>query len=497
MSNAVKIAVIGSGYVGLVATLCFAEIGHSVVCVDKDAEKIKLLNGGGIPIYEDHLAELLSRHLNRRARFTTELRSAVEESDAIFIAVGTPQGASGSADLSYVEAVVNEVAQCITTYKVLIEKSTVPVYTNEWITRCMDRHGIPREKFSVVSNPEFLREGTAVRDFLHPDRIVVGADHEQPADLLRRIYEPLTSGRYYASPGALPGALSEARPARLLVTSAQSAELIKHASNAFLAMKISFINAVANLAELVSGNIEEIAAGMGMDSRIGDNFLRAGLGYGGSCFPKDVAAFSWVARQQGVDLGILEEVRRINAGQQDIFFNKVRTALWTLRGKKIAALGLSFKGGTDDIRESPAVSVIRRLLDAGCSIFSWDPVAMDRAKMELPPSAGMHYASTPYEAAAHADAVLLLTDWPELAALDLDRLGRVMRFRIVVDGRNLYRPDSMLDHGFTYFSMGRPAVHAIAPTGKDASAVVRLPLSHPSPSAMDAHTQRQAAGQQL
>jgi UDPglucose 6-dehydrogenase len=476
----VRICVIGSGYVGLVAAVCFAEIGHEVICVDNDASKVMLLNEGAIPIFEDHLPELVRKHFGRGVDFTTDLRRAVEQSAAVFIAVGTPQGSSGSADLSYVEAVVSEIARYISGgYKVLVEKSTVPVCTNEWITRCMLRHGVPREHFDVVSNPEFLREGTAVSDFLHPDRIVIGANNEQSANLLRRIYDPLTSGRYYAWDDALPGPLSAQNPARLLVTSAQSAELIKHASNAFLALKISFINVVANLAEVVGGDIEEIAAGMGLDSRIGSKFLRAGLGYGGSCFPKDVAAFSWVAQQQGVDFRILEEVRRVNEKQLDLFFKKVQSALWTLRGKRIAALGLSFKGGTDDIRESPAIDVIRRLLDEGCTIRAYDPAAMDRARVVLPPSESMWYTSNIYEAAEGADAVIILTDWPQFAQLDLVRLRQTMHFPVVVDGRNLYEPEHMLEHGFTYVSVGRPPMHGTPKAEKQTESTVEM--SKPSP----------------
>ena len=286
MLDRVDICVVGSGYVGLVASVCFAEIGHKVICVDNNESKIKLLNEGGIPIYEEHLVELLGKHLNRGVEFTTNLRSAVEKSEAVFIAVGTPQGRSGSADLSYVEAVVSEIARAVNGYKVLVEKSTVPVYTNEWISRCMHRHGVESENFDVVSNPEFLREGTAITDFLHPDRIVVGSNNERSARVLTRIYEPLTSGKYYESSGALRGSLSVDKPARLLVTSAQSAELIKHAANAFLAMKISFINAVANLAESVDGDIEDIATGIGLDSRIGPKFFAPVSAMAGLVFPR-------------------------------------------------------------------------------------------------------------------------------------------------------------------------------------------------------------------
>jgi UDPglucose 6-dehydrogenase len=457
MPKSVSICVIGSGYVGLVAAVCFAEMGHQVTCVDNDETKVRTLREGGVPIYEAHLPELLGKHLGRGVDFTSNLGEAVERSEAIFIAVGTPQGETGAADLSYVEAVVSEIARAITSYKVIVEKSTVPVYTNEWIRRVLHRRGVQPDHFDVASNPEFLREGTAVIDFLHPDRIVVGAGTERAADLLKRIYAPLFEGSYYERPDALRGACSAASPAKLLVTSPQSAEIIKHASNAFLALKISFINAVANLAENVDADIEDIAAGIGLDSRIGPKFLRAGLGYGGSCFPKDVAAFHWVAQQQGLNFHLLEEVRRINDAQRDVFFNKVRAALWTLRGKKLAALGLAFKGDTDDIRESPALEVIRRLLDAGACVTAYDPAAAERAQAVLPPSDKMRYAANLYEAAVDADAVLILTDWKEFAEIDLVELNRAVRFPIVIDGRNLYKPQQMADHGFTYVSIGRPA----------------------------------------
>jgi len=383
----------------------------------------------------------------------------VEKSEAVFIAVGTPQGDTGAADLSYVEAVVSEIARSINAYKVIVEKSTVPVYTNEWIRRVMNRYGVDPQNFDVVSNPEFLREGTAVMDFLHPDRIVVGANTERSAELLRRIYEPLSEGSYYAQPDSLRGACSASSPAKLLMTTAQSAEIIKHASNSFLALKISFINAVANLAETVDADIGDIAAGMGMDSRIGPRFLSAGLGYGGSCFPKDVAAFQWVAQQQGVEFQLLEDIRKINETQKDVFFNKVRSALWTLRGKRLAALGLAFKGDTDDIRDSPAIEVIKMLLEAGALVTAYDPAAMERAREVLPPSEKLRYATDLYDAAKDADAVLILTDWKEFSEIDLARLNREVHFPIVIDGRNLYKPHEMLDHGFTYVSVGRPAAY--------------------------------------
>ncbi len=471
MSQPVSICVIGSGYVGLVAAACFAEMGHRVLCVDNDEAKVKTLCEGGVPIFEKHLPELLARHRMGGIDFTVDLASAVEQCEVVFIAVGTPQGDSGAADLSFVEAVVSEIARSISGYKVIVEKSTVPVYTNEWISRVLQRHGVAPSSFDVVSNPEFLREGTAVVDFLHPDRIVVGANSERAAQVMRRVYAPLTEGTYYAQPDALQGACSASRPAPLVVTSAQSAELIKHASNAFLALKISFINAVANLAEAVDGDIQDIAAGMGLDTRIGPRFLRAGLGYGGSCFPKDVAAFRWVAQQRGVEFQLLDEIRKINERQKEIFFNKVLSALWTLRGKRLAALGLAYKGDTDDIRESPAIDMIKRLLASGALVTAYDPAAMERAREVLPASDRMGYASGVFEAARDADAVLILTDWKEFANIDLVRLNQEVRFPIVIDGRNLYQPQVMHDHGFTYVSVGRPAIYQ-AQQGKPRSLAI-------------------------
>jgi UDPglucose 6-dehydrogenase len=456
MSDSVSICVIGSGYVGLVAAVCFAEMGHHVICVDNDQARVKLLQKGGVPIFEEHLPEMLAKHVGSSVEFTTELASAVARCEAIFIAVGTPQGDNGAADLSYVEAVVAEIAGVIDGYKVIVEKSTVPVYTNEWIRRVFNRHNIDPEKYDVVSNPEFLREGSAINDFMHPDRIVVGAGSERSAELLKRIYGPLTNGTYYDQPGALPGACSAANPAKLLVTSAQSAEIIKHASNAFLALKLSFINAVANLAEAADADVEDIAAGMGLDSRIGPKFLRAGLGYGGSCFPKDVAAFYWVAKQCGVDLQLLQEIRNINVTQKEIFFNKVVSALWTVRGKRIAALGLAYKGETDDVRESPAIDIIRKLLQAGAKVTAYDPAATERAKEVLPPSENLTYAGSLYEAVKGANAAVILTDWKEFGKIDLARLKQSLLFPIVIDGRNLYDPEVMHDNGFTYVSVGRP-----------------------------------------
>ena len=461
MDKTIQIAVVGSGYVGLVAAVCFAEMGHDVICVDNDERKVSALQGGDTLIHESYLPELLERYRNTKVRFMTDLAEATRECDAIFIAVGTPQGDNGDADLSYVEAVACEIARSLTSYKVIVEKSTVPVYTNEWISRAMERNGVSRHLFDVVSNPEFLREGTAVADFLHPDRIVVGADNDRAAAILHAIYAPLTSGEYYSRPDAISGVCSVTTPPPLLLTSTKSAEIIKHASNAFLALKISFINAVSNLCEATNANVEQVARGMGLDTRIGPRFLRPGIGYGGSCFPKDVAAFRSVAEQLGIDFGLLTEVEKINVQQKKRFLSKVRSALWTLRGKKLGVLGLAFKGETDDIRESPAIELVQMLLAEGCSVVAYDPAAMKRTEQVLPTGPCLSYAGDAYEAAEDADALLILTDWSEFASLDLRRLNQALRYPIVIDGRNLYDPHVMLEHGFTYLSIGRPAAYPV------------------------------------
>jgi len=454
-SGGVFISVIGSGYVGLVAAVCFAEIGHDVVCVDNDASRVDALNSGVTPIHERFLPELLERHRNRRLRFTTDIGEATQYAEAIFIAVGTPSGDNGEADMSYVEEVALEIAHSLKHYTVLIEKSTVPVYTSDWIARVLQREGLAPGFFDIASNPEFLREGTAVSDFLHPDRIVVGASSDKAAALLARIYAPLISGDYYERESVVPGRRSASDPPQLLQTANKSAEIIKHASNAFLAMKISFINAVASLCEAVGADVEHVARGIGMDRRIGPQFLRPGIGYGGSCFPKDVAAFRAVAKDLGVDLALLGEVERINAVQLKRFFNKVRAALWTLRGKRLAVLGLAYKGETDDIRESPAIQLVKMFLAEGCSIAAYDPAAMERAEKAIPAGPQMRYATSEYDAADGADALLVLTDWAQFTEVDLPRLYTALRYPIVIDGRNLYNPQTMMDHGFTYISVGR------------------------------------------
>lgn len=450
-----RIAVVGSGYVGLVAGACFAELGHEVILVDNDSAKLTALKRGETPIHEQFLPELLERHRGHRLWFTSDLSEAVRQSSAIFIAVGTPPTEDGEADLSYVESVACGIAGCIDDYKVVVEKSTVPVYTSHWIRKVMLLNGAPAEMFDVASNPEFLREGTAVTDFLFPDRIVIGADTARCAALLRNAYSSMVSGEYYLRPNAIPTPDNAKVPPPLIQTSAKSAELIKHASNAFLAMKISFINAVASICESVGANVEQVCDGIGTDSRIGPKFLRPGVGYGGSCFPKDLMAFRAVARDCGYDFRLLDEVMRINEEQRTRFLRKVRRALWTLKGKRLAVLGLAFKGGTDDIRESPAISVVKSLVKEGSDVIAYDPAAMGRAA-EILPAAGVTFAKSAYDAANRADALLILTDWEEFAALDLDRIHGSLRYPIVIDGRNLFDPEQMAEHGLIYFSVGRP-----------------------------------------
>ena len=451
-----RIAVIGSGYVGLVAGACFADIGHEVILVDNDQQKITGLNQGQVPIHEKFLPELLARHRGQRLHFSGDLHSAVEASDAVFIAVGTPSTERGDADLSYVESVARGISGAIGRYKVVVEKSTVPVYTSDWIRKIMLRNAAAPDSFDVASNPEFMREGTAVTDFFYTDRIVIGSDSARCTAVLREIYAPLTDGSYYRRPDAIPRPDRAQLPPPMVVTSTKSAELLKHACNAFLAMKISFINAVASVCESVGADVQQVVEGVGTDTRIGPRFLNPGIGYGGSCFPKDLRAFRAVAREHGYEFRLLDEVMHINEDQRYRFVQKVRKALWTLRGKRLAVLGLAFKGGTDDIRESPALAVTQALLAEGCAISAYDPAAMDRAREVL--NSSVEFASDPYEAARDADALLILTEWEEFAALDLNRLRGLLKYPIVVDGRNLYDPAVMAVAGFTYYSIGRTAV---------------------------------------
>lgn len=458
-----RIAVVGSGYVGLVAGACFADMGHDVILVDNDQQKLAALRSGEVPIHEKFLPELLQRHRGHKLQFSDDLHEAARASSVIFVAVGTPPTDRGDADLSYVESVAREISGAIDGYKIVVEKSTVPVYTSEWVRKIILRNGAPADSFGVASNPEFLREGTAVTDFLFPDRIVLGADSERCAAVLQEIYAPLSDGSYYKRADAIPGPDRAQIPPPVIVTSTKSAELIKHASNAFLAMKISFINAVASICESVGADVQQVCKGIGTDSRIGARFLNPGIGYGGSCFPKDLMAFRSVARECGYDFRLLDEVMRINEEQRQRFLRKVRNALWTLRGKRLGVLGLAFKGGTDDIRESPAILLVQSLVQEGCQVAAYDPAAMERAREVLP--SGVEFVNNAYDAASGADALLVLTEWEEFATLDLRRLNAKLRYPIVIDGRNLYNPETMAAHGFSYYSVGRtPALPEGLPT---------------------------------
>lgn len=452
-----RITVVGSGYVGLVAGACLCELGHNVVLVDNDRERYTALADGECPIHEAHLPELLARNRGRRLTFSMNLAEAVRSSQAVFVAVGTPPDINGEADLSYVESVAREIAGSIGGYKVIVGKSTVPVYTSEWVRRIMILNGAPPDLFEVVSNPEFLREGTAVTDFLYPDRIVVGSNTPEAADVLRNIYRPLLDGSYYQRTDAIPGPSSSIVPPPLLITSTKSAELIKYASNAFLAMKISFINAIATICDSVGADVDQVRQGIGTDNRIGPRFLYPGIGYGGSCFPKDLSAYRSVARECGYDFRLLEEVMRINEDQQDRFLRKVRSALWTIKGKRLGVLGLAFKGGTDDIRESPAISIIQWLIKEGAFVQAYDPAATERAQ-EVLPSRNLLFVNSPYEAAEGADALLILTEWNEFKNLDYARIRRSLHYPIIVDGRNLLSPEEMRALDFIYLSIGRPDV---------------------------------------
>lgn len=464
-----RIAVVGSGYVGLVAAACFAELGHNIISVDNDVEKVARLNAGNLPIREPFLTELVQGHLGERLVFSHSVTEAVAASEVIFIAVGTPATDSGEADLSYVESVSRQIASCMDGYRVVVEKSTVPVFTNEWIRRTLLANGTAEGSFDVASNPEFLREGNAVTDFLYPDRIVVGADTEKATRLLASVYEPLTSGSYAARKNAVPAPEGAQVPSQLITTTTRSAELIKHASNAFLALKISFSNAVATICEGIGADVVDVCRGIGADSRIGPRFLQPGVGFGGSCFPKDLTAFRVIARDSGYDFRLLDEVLRINEEQRANFVRKVRKALWTLRGKHLGVLGLSFKGGTDDIRESPAIALISSLLKEGATVKAYDPAAMECAREAFAPGE-IEFATDPYQAAAGCDALLILTDWEEFSRLDLKRVRAALKYPIVIDGRNLYDPEAMTAQGLTYCSVGRreavptPAVSVKAQT---------------------------------
>jgi UDPglucose 6-dehydrogenase len=453
-----QIAVVGSGYVGLVAAACFAEMGHNTVCIDNDRRKIAALLRGETLIHEEFLPVLLERHAGKRLHFTTSLAEGVRKSSVIFLAVGTPPCSSGKADVSMLEDVCGQIARLTQEFKLLVVKSTVPVGTNKWIAGVLRSRGPSSPCFQVASNPEFLREGTAVTDFLYPDRIVLGCDFDRGFQILRQVYQPLLLGTYPQSKNAVPIPDNTRVTPALVQTSTASAEMIKHASNAFLAMKISFINAVANICEAKDADIEEVVNGIGSDQRIGNKFLKPGIGYGGSCFPKDLAALQAVARDSGYEFGLLDEVTRINHQQRQLFLGKVQDILCPLKGKRLAVLGLAFKAGTDDVRESPAVAIVRDLLNQGCQITAYDPAAIARARAEFSQDSAIRFADSPYEATADADALLILTDWEEFSSLDLDLLREKLKQPIVIDGRNLYPLEKMAKAGFAYFSVGRPEI---------------------------------------
>jgi UDPglucose 6-dehydrogenase len=452
-----RIGVVGLGRVGLVAGACFAELGHEVVLVDNEAAKLETLRTGVIPVHEPFLHHLFHRNYGGRLTVCEDLVETVRASSVVFIAVETPPGKNGEADLTHVEAVACEMAlACHGEYKLVVVKSTVPVCTCTCIHKVLLRNGAVEGSFDVASNPEFLRAGSAVTDFLYPERIVLGADSERGAAVLRAVYQPLSDGCYCLREDAVPQPQGAHVPTRVILVSTKSAELIKQASNAFLAMKISFINVVAAVCENVGGDIEQVCEGMGSDSRIGRRFLQPGIGCGGPGFHKDVMAFRAVACEAGYDFRLLEEVLRINEDQRQRFVRQVGNALWTLRGKQLGVLGLAFKGGTDDIRESPAIELIELLLKEGGQVVAYDPAAIERAR----PVFGnrVKFADSAYEAVQDADALIILTDWDEFRNLDLERLRRAMRYPIVIDGRNLYTLRQMEAHGFLYHSIGRPMV---------------------------------------
>jgi len=434
-----NICVVGTGYVGLVTGAVFADLGNDVVCVDNATKKIEALRAGQMPIYEPGLEEMVARNKDDgRLTFSTDLPGGVRQADVIFIAVGTPPKESGETDLSQVEAVASEIGRSMDRYKVVVNKSTVPVGTGEFVREVITRHQPRPLDFDVVSNPEFLREGSAIEDTLRPDRIVIGAPNQQVAMTLVELYAPLE------------------RP--MIITDLPSAEVIKYASNAFLAAKISFINAIANICENAGADVSQVMKGMGLDSRIGMQFLQAGLGYGGSCFPKDVDSLIHTAARFGYDFKLLRSVVEINKERAAHLVDMMRKAMGGLDDKTIAVLGLAFKPNTDDMREAKSLEVVRLLHAAGAQVRAYDPVAMANAKALMP--AGVVFCESAYEAAAGADGVALLTEWNEFKYLNLDRLRGLLRHRLIFDARNLYEPERMRRLGFEYYSIGRKPVLA-------------------------------------
>jgi UDPglucose 6-dehydrogenase len=432
------LAIIGSGYVGLVTGACFADVGHNVICVDNDAQKVKQLQAGEVPIYEPGLEEIIHRNVSaHRLRFTGSIQDGVDNSQIVFIAVPTPQQPDGDVDLSFLEKVAREIAGVLTDYRVIVDKSTVPVKTGEKVAESIRRYNRHGANFDVVSNPEFLREGCAVADLMRPDRIVIGAQSEHAIDLMKKVYEPFM--------------------APILVTDINSAELIKHCANSFLALKISYINAVSAICEASGADVEKVADGMGMDHRIGRDFLNAGIGYGGSCFPKDIAAFITISERLGVPFNLLKEVQRINNAQKERFLKVIRETIWVLREKRIAVWGLTFKPDTDDVRSSVAVELVTALLREGAHVVAYDPKGMQRAR-NIKAIADAEFASSPLEAVTNAEALIIATEWKEFANVDLAVVKEKMRTAMVFDGRNLLDPETMGRLGFQYHSIGRASV---------------------------------------
>ena len=428
-----SICVVGTGYVGLVTGACLSEVGHKVICVDSDKKKIALLKKGVMPIYEPGLENLVKKNVKqKRLSFVSGLGAVVEKAEVIFIAVGTPPLEDGSADLSYVEAVAREIAKNMKSYKLIVDKSTVPVETGEWVEHTMKLNLKQNISFDVASNPEFLREGSAVYDTFNPDRIVIGVKSKRAEKLLKEIYSPIK--------------------APVLVTDIKSAEIIKHASNSFLAMKISYINAVSNICEKTGADVSKVAIGMGLDKRIGRQFLDAGIGFGGFCFPKDLEAFIWISKKLGYDFGLLKEVIRINSAQRKLLIKKVEEALWILKGKTVAVLGLAFKPNTDDMRFAPSIEMIGMLQEQGAKIRAYDPEAMSKARNVLK---NVSFGKNPYETAKGADCLMILTEWDEFKNLDLSKIKKLLSHPIVIDGRNIFDPVKMEKLGFTYKSIGR------------------------------------------
>src|SRR5687767_11916364 len=433
-----KLTIIGTGYVGLVTGTCFAEVGHNVICVDKDEAKVNLLKGGGIPIYEPGLEEMVKKNVAAgRLHFTSSTDEGVKNSDVIFIAVPTPPQPDGSVDLSFIEGVARDIAGAMTSYKIVVDKSTVPVRTGDKVAETIKRYCKAKVEFDVVSNPEFLREGFAVEDLMKPDRIVVGVRSQRPVQAMKEVYIPFN--------------------APIIVTDINSAELIKHAANSFLALKISYINAVSAICEASGADVEKVADGIGMDRRIGRNFLNAGIGYGGSCFPKDIAAFITISEQLGVPFNLLKEVQRINAEQKNRFLKAIRDTLWVLRDKKIAVWGLTFKPDTDDLRSSVAIDLIADMVKEGADVTVHDPKGMEKAR-DMEALKGAKFAGSALEAVEGAEALIVATEWAEFGNIDLATVKEKMTTPMVFDGRNLFNPETMAKLGFHYHSIGRASV---------------------------------------